>query len=73
MCSGPVVVSVLAGREAIARYRTPWARPTREGRRRHHPQALCAEHRAELVHGSDAPETAAVEIAYFFNQLEIVG
>ena len=25
------------------------------------------------IHGSDAPETAAFEIAYFFNQLEIVG
>ncbi len=26
-----------------------------------------------IVHGSDAPETAASEIGYFFNQLEIVG
>jgi nucleoside-diphosphate kinase len=25
-----------------------------------------------IVHGSDAPETAAFEISYFFNQLEIV-
>ena len=28
---------------------------------------------ANSVHGSDAPETAAVEISYFFNALEIVG
>jgi nucleoside-diphosphate kinase len=28
---------------------------------------------ANSVHGSDAPETAAQEISFFFNQLEIVG
>ena len=28
---------------------------------------------ANSVHGSDAPETAAYEMAYFFNALEIVG
>ncbi len=74
MSSGPVVVSVLEGEEAIARYRALMGatNPAKaeEGtiRKRY---ALDIEKNS--VHGSDAPETAAVEIAYFFNQLEIVG
>jgi nucleoside-diphosphate kinase len=74
MCSGPVVVSVLEGEEAIARYRTlmgatnPAKAEDGTIRKRY---ALDIEKNS--VHGSDAPETAAVEIAYFFNQLEIVG
>jgi nucleoside-diphosphate kinase len=74
MCSGPVVVSVLEGEEAIARYRAlmgatnPAKAEDGTIRKRY---ALDIEKNS--VHGSDAPETAAVEIAYFFNQLEIVG
>ncbi|MGE4299788.1 MAG: nucleoside-diphosphate kinase [Desulfovibrionaceae bacterium] len=74
MCSGPVVVSVLEGENAIERYRklmgaTNPANAEEGTIRKIH--ALDVEKNS--VHGSDAPETAAVEIAYFFNQLEIVG
>jgi nucleoside-diphosphate kinase len=74
MCSGPVVVSVLEGENAVSRYRevmgaTNPADADKGTIRRTY--ALDIEKNS--VHGSDAPETAAVEIAYFFNQLEIVG
>jgi len=74
MCSGPVVVSVLEGEKAVTRYRdlmgaTNPANAAEGTIRKLH--ALDIEKNS--VHGSDAPETAAVEIAYFFNQLEIVG
>jgi nucleoside-diphosphate kinase len=74
MCSGPVVVSILEGENAIARYRdlmgaTNPANAAEGTIRKLH--ALDIEKNS--VHGSDAPETAAVETGYFFNQLEIVG
>lgn len=74
MSSGPVVVSVLEGEDAITRYRDLMGATNPEKAaegtiRKVH--ALDIEKNS--VHGSDAPETAAVEIAYFFNQLEIVG
>jgi nucleoside-diphosphate kinase len=74
MCSGPVVVSILEGDDAIARYRTLMGATNpanaEEGtiRKRY---ALDIEKNS--VHGSDAPETAAFETAYFFSNLEIVG
>lgn len=74
MCSGPVVVSVLEGPDAISRYRqvmgatNPAAADEGTIRR-----AFALDIEKNSVHGSDAPETAAVEIAYFFNQLELVG
>lgn len=74
MCSGPVVVSILEGDNAIARYRTLMGATNpanaEEGtiRKRY---ALDIEKNS--VHGSDAPETAAFETAYFFSNLEIVG
>jgi len=74
MCSGPVVVSILEGDDAIARYRTLMGATNpanaEEGtiRKRY---ALDIEKNS--VHGSDAPETAAFETAYFFSSLEIVG
>jgi nucleoside-diphosphate kinase len=74
MCSGPVVVSILEGDDAIARYRTLMGATNpanaAEGtiRKRY---ALDIEKNS--VHGSDAPETAAFETAYFFSNLEIVG
>ncbi len=74
MCSGPVVVSVLEGENAIAKYREVMGatNPANadEGTIR---KAFALDIEKNSVHGSDAPETAAVEIAYFFNQLEIVG
>lgn len=74
MCSGPVLVSVLEGRDAIATYRTVMGATNpanaEEGTVR---KAFALDIEKNSVHGSDAPETALAEIAYFFNQLEIVG
>jgi nucleoside-diphosphate kinase len=74
MTSGPVVVQVLEGENAIARYRevmgaTNPANAT-EGTIRKQFAKSVGEN---TVHGSDAPETAAVEIAQFFSGNEIVG
>ena len=74
MCSGPVVCSVLEGENAIARYRelmgaTNPANAAEGTIRKEYAVSL----EANSVHGSDAPETAAFEIGYFFNALELVG
>lgn len=73
MCSGPVVCSVLEGENAISRYRelmgaTNPAQAAEGTIRKKYAVSL----EANSVHGSDAPETAAFEISYFFNALEIV-
>ena len=74
MCSGPVLCSVLEGETAISRYRELMGATNPEQaaegtiRKRY---AVSLE--ANSVHGSDAPDTAAFEISYFFNALEIVG
>ncbi|MBF0481561.1 MAG: nucleoside-diphosphate kinase [Desulfovibrionaceae bacterium] len=74
MCSGPVVVSVLEGEGAVTRYRDLMGATNpanaAEGTIR---KQYALDIEKNSVHGSDAPETAAVEIAYFFSQLEIVG
>lgn len=74
MASGPVVVIALEGENAIQRYRDLMGATNpanaAEGTIR---KAYGEDVEKNSVHGSDAPETAAVEIAYFFNQLEIVG
>lgn len=74
MTSGPVLVSVLEGEDAIAVYRKVMGATNpadaSEGTIR---KAYALDIEKNSVHGSDAPETAATEIAYFFNQLEIVG
>jgi len=74
MISGPVVVSILEGDDAIARYRklmgaTNPANAEEGTIRKIH--AIDIEKNS--VHGSDAPETAAFETSYFFSQLEMVG
>lgn len=73
MTSGPVVVMVLEGEGAIARWRTVMGAtdPAKadEGTIRRD-FGVNIEHNA--THGSDAPETARFEIGYFFNSLEIV-
>lgn len=74
MISGPVVVQVLEGEGAIAKYRevmgaTNPANAAPGTIRKEFAESI----EANSVHGSDAPETAAVEIAYFFSGLEIVG
>ena len=74
MISGPVVVQVLEGENAIAKYRevmgaTNPANAAPGTIRKEFAESI----EANSVHGSDAPETAGVEIAYFFSGTEIVG
>ena len=74
MSSAPVVVQVLEGENAIARYREVMGatNPANadDGTIRKEFALSMGEN---SVHGSDAPETAAEEIAYFFSGLEMVG
>jgi len=74
MISGPVVVQVLEGENAIAKYRevmgaTDPAKAAEGTIRKVHARSIGEN----SVHGSDAPETAAREIAQFFSENEIVG
>ena len=74
MMSGPVVVQVLEGDSAIAKYRdvmgaTDPAKAAVGTIRKTHARSIGEN----SVHGSDAPETAAREIAQFFSENEIVG
>jgi nucleoside-diphosphate kinase len=72
MTSGPVVVQVLQGEDAIARNREIMGATDPK-------KAAAGTIRADLaksieqnvVHGSDAPDTAAREIAYFFSAIEL--
>lgn len=74
MASGPVVVSVLEGDNAITRYRDLMGATNPEKAAPGTIRKLYAKNiEANSVHGSDAPETAGQEIAYFFNALEITG
>ncbi len=74
MSSGPIVAAVLEGEDAIARYRKLMGATNpanaEEGTIR---KKFAKNVEANSVHGSDAPETAAVEIAYYFSTLELVG
>jgi nucleoside-diphosphate kinase len=73
MCSGPVVVSVLEGEDAIARYREIMGATNPANAAEGTIRKLYADDiEANAVHGSDGPDTAAVEIAYFFNALQLV-
>jgi nucleoside-diphosphate kinase len=71
MSSGPCVVMVLEGEGAISKTREMMGatdpKQAREGTIR---QQYAANIERNIVHGSDAPETAAYEIGYFFNSLE---
>jgi nucleoside-diphosphate kinase len=74
MISGPVVVQVLEGEKAIARYRevmgaTDPAKAADGTIRKVHARSIGEN----SVHGSDAPDTAMREIAQFFSDNEIVG
>ena len=74
MTSGPVVVQVLEGENAIARNReimgaTNPANAAPGTIRKEFAESI----EANSVHGSDAVETAREEIAYFFSGIEIVG
>ncbi len=74
MISGPVVVQVLEGENAIARNREVMGATNPANAAEGTIRADFAESiEANSVHGSDAPETAAEEISYFFSKVEIVG
>ena len=73
MSSGRIVVMVLEGEDAINRLRAVMGATNpanaAEGTLRKR-FATSIEH--NIIHGSDAPETAAFEIGYFFSEMEIV-
>jgi len=74
MISGPVVVQVLEGEDAVARNRavmgaTNPANADEGTIRKVHAESI----EANTVHGSDSAENAKIEIAYFFTADEIVG
>lgn len=74
MTSGPVVVQVLEGEDAIAKYREVMGATNPSEATAGTIRASFAESiDANTVHGSDAPETAAEEIAQFFTDDDIVG
>lgn len=74
MTSGPVVVQVLEGDNAIARNREVMGATNPEEAAEGTIRKAFAENiERNSVHGSDAPETAAEEIAYFFSGSEITG
>jgi nucleoside-diphosphate kinase len=74
MTSGPVVVQVLEGDNAIARYREVMGATNPANAAEGTIRKLYAKSTGEnSVHGSDAPETAAQEIAQFFSGNELVG
>ena len=74
MSSGPIVAAVLEGEDAVTRYRTLMGATNpanaEAGTIR---KTYAVDVEANSVHGSDAPETAAAETAYFFSALEMVG
>ncbi len=73
MCSGPVICSVLEGENAISHYREIMGATNPENAAEGTIRKKYAVNiEANAVHGSDAPETAAFEISYFFNALEMV-
>jgi nucleoside-diphosphate kinase len=71
MSSGPSVVMVLEGEGTISKTRELMGatdpKQAKEGTLRHQ---FATNIEKNVVHGSDAPETAALEIKYFFNSLE---
>ena len=74
MMSGPVVVQVLEGEDAISKNRevmgaTNPADAASGTIRKDFAESL----EANSVHGSDGPDTAVEEIKFFFNDAEIVG
>jgi nucleoside-diphosphate kinase len=74
MTSGPVVVQVLEGENAVTKNRDIMGATNpanaAEGTIR---KTFAESIEANSAHGSDSPENAAIEIAYFFSGTEIVG
>ncbi len=74
MTSGPVVVQVLEGEDAVATNRRVMGATDPKKAEPGTIRAQFAEDiEANSVHGSDSPENAAIEIAYFFAGAEVVG
>ena len=74
MASAPIVAQVLEGEGAITKNREVMGATNPSDAAPGTIRAEFAETMGEnSVHGSDAPETAALEIAYFFSGLELVG
>ncbi len=73
MSSGPIVVMVLEGENVIARNRALMGATDPKKADKGTIRADLAENvERNIVHGSDAPETAATEIKYFFGELDII-
>ena len=74
MCSGPIVAQVLEGENAISRNREIMGATNPANA---DDGTILNEFgesvEANSVHGSDSPETAAWEIAYFFSEIDITG
>ena len=74
MTSGPVVLQVLEGEDAIAKNReTMGATNPADAAEGSIRKDFAESIEANSVHGSDSPENAAIEIAYFFAGSEITG
>ena len=74
MCSGPVVVQVLEGANAVARNRDIMGATNPAQAAKGTIRAAYAESiEANSVHGSDSVENAGREIAFFFSNIEITG
>ena len=72
MTSGPVLVQVLEGEGAIARNRDVMgATDPKKAAKGTIRADLASSIDENVVHGSDAPDTAAREIAYFFREIEV--
>ncbi len=73
MSSGPAIVMVLEGDNVITTYRELMGatnyKEAADGTIR---REFATDIEKNIVHGSDAPETAAFEMSYFFNSFEIV-
>lgn len=74
MTSGPIVPMILEGENVIEKNRTLMGatnfKDAAEGTIR---RDFATDIEKNIVHGSDSPETAAVEMAFFFNHFEING
>lgn len=72
MISGPVIVQVLEGEDAIKKNRDLMGATDPKKAEKDTIRAdFAASIDANAVHGSDAPETAAVEVAYFFPAMNV--
>jgi nucleoside-diphosphate kinase len=72
MTSGPVMVQVLEGEGAIAKNREVMgATDPKKAAKRTIRADLATSIDENIVHGSDAPDTAAREIGYFFREIEL--